>query len=151
MIVARSASVDWFGAGSLSEPGAGSDLAGVYTTAVRDGDHYVVTGEKRWTGLAKRADFIRMLVRDGDAPAGGKRSSGLMSLVIPREGGALPDGVETELLPKIGHHEFLIWNLEIDGMRVPIENRLGNKTSEQCRSDTTTRSDAGRAARLSRF
>lgn len=129
-LMARSARGEWIGAASLSEPGADSDLAGVSTTAVRDGDHYVVTGEKRWTGLAKRADFIQMLVRDSDAPAGGKRSSGMMSLVIPKERGTLPDGVEAELLPKIGYHGFLTWNLKVDGLRVPVENRLGIRTSE---------------------
>lgn len=130
-LLARSARGEWIGAASLSEPGAGSDLAGVTTTAVRDGDEYVITGEKRWTGLAKRADFIQMLVRDGDVAeeAGSKRSSGMMSLVIPKERGTLPPGIEAEPLPKIGYHGFLTWNLKIDGLRVPVENRIGRSAS----------------------
>ena len=48
-----------------SEPEAGSDLAGVRTRAVRDGDHYVLTGEKRWTSGGHRADYLWVLCRTG--------------------------------------------------------------------------------------
>ena len=121
-----SAKGKWIGAASLSEPGAGSDLAGVSTRAVRDGDEWVITGEKRWTGLAKAADFIQMLVRVSDPKDGESKSRGLATIVIPKPRGSLPEGVVGEVLPKIGYHGFLTFNLKIDGLRVPAQNMLGS-------------------------
>ncbi len=53
---------DWWCRG-YSEPGAGSDLAGLATRAVRDGDHYVVNGQKTWTTLGQHANMMFCLVR----------------------------------------------------------------------------------------
>ena len=53
---------DWWCQG-YSEPGAGSDLASLKTTAVRDGDHYIVNGQKTWTTLGQHANMIFCLVR----------------------------------------------------------------------------------------
>ena len=75
-LLARSARGDWIGAIALSEPDAGSDLAGVSTRAVLDGDEWVVTGHKRWCGNAKAADFIQVLVRERDPEEGESRSAG---------------------------------------------------------------------------
>ena len=70
---------DWWAQG-YSEPGAGSDLASLKTTAVRDGDHYIVNGQKTWTTLAHFANRIFCLVRtDPNAP---KRQQGISFLLI---------------------------------------------------------------------
>src|SRR3954453_14244971 len=78
-LLARSAHGEWIGAIALSEPDAGSDLAGVSTRAVLDGDEWVVTGHKRWCGNAKAADFIQILVRERDPEEGESRSKGLVN------------------------------------------------------------------------
>ena len=63
-----------------SEPGAGSDLAGVSTTAVKDGDHWVVNGQKVWTSGAAKADYALMIARtDWDVP----KHRGLSYFVVP--------------------------------------------------------------------
>jgi alkylation response protein AidB-like acyl-CoA dehydrogenase len=63
-----------------SEPGAGSDLAAVATTAVRDGDQWVITGQKVWTSLAHVADWCFVLAR---TEPGSRRSAGLSYLLVP--------------------------------------------------------------------
>lgn len=63
-----------------SEPGAGSDLAGVATKARRDGDRWVITGQKIWTSLAQHADWCFVVARTG---AGGRPHEGLSYLLVP--------------------------------------------------------------------
>ncbi|WP_063044339.1 acyl-CoA dehydrogenase family protein [Nocardia pseudovaccinii] len=123
-LLQRSARGEWIGAAALSEPGAGSDLAGVSTRAVRDGDDYVITGEKRWCGNAKAADFIQLLCRVGDPEPGQRRSAGLATFIIEKDRGGFPTGLTGTPIDKIGYHGFLTWNLEFDGLRVPAANRV---------------------------
>jgi alkylation response protein AidB-like acyl-CoA dehydrogenase len=66
-----------------SEPGAGSDLAGVTTRARLDGDRWVLSGQKVWTSLAHVADWCFVLARTSPAPPGGPRSAGLSYLLVP--------------------------------------------------------------------
>src|SRR4051812_6352250 len=89
-LLARSARGEWIGAIALSEPDAGSDLAGVSTRAVLDGDEWVVTGHKRWCGNAKAADFIQVLVRERDPEPGESRSKGLVNLLLEKDCGEFP-------------------------------------------------------------
>ena len=124
-LLRRSARGAWIGAIALSEPDAGSDLAAVGTRAVRDGDDYVVTGRKRWTGNAKAADFIQVLVRTDDPEPGEKRSAGLATVVVEKQRDTFPDGLTGRPIDKIGYHGFVTWDLEFDGLRVPVANQLG--------------------------
>jgi alkylation response protein AidB-like acyl-CoA dehydrogenase len=126
-LLRRSAAGEWIGAIALSEPDAGSDLAGVATRAERDGDEYVVTGRKRWTGNAKAADFIQLLVRTADPEPGESRSAGLATLLVEKDRDAFPEGVTGRPIDKIGYHGFVTWDLEFDGLRVPVANRLGTR------------------------
>jgi len=65
-----------------SEPGAGTDLASLTTTAVRDGDHYVINGQKMWTSLIQHADYLWLACRtDPDA----KRHKGLSIIIVPTD------------------------------------------------------------------
>ena len=102
---------------AITEPGAGSDVTGVRTRAERDGDHYVVHGNKIFITSGVRADFLTALVRTGEDKHGG-----LTFLVIETD----RDGVEvSKALKKTGWCASDTAELAFDGVRVPVENRVG--------------------------
>ena len=123
-LLRKSARGEWIGSLSLSEPTAGSDLAGVRTRAVRDGDHWMLTGRKRWAGFAKGADFIEVLARTRDPEEGEPRSAGLEPFLVVKERGRFPAGIVGTVIDKIGYHGFETFELELDGVRVPEGDRL---------------------------
>jgi alkylation response protein AidB-like acyl-CoA dehydrogenase len=100
----------------MTEPGTGSDVAGIRTRAVRDGDEYVVDGAKTFISNGLNADLVVTAVRTGDHP-----HKGLSLLVIPTD---LP-GFERHLLDKIGLHGQDTCELSFSGVRVPAGNLLG--------------------------
>jgi pimeloyl-CoA dehydrogenase large subunit len=109
---------EWWCQG-FSEPGAGSDLASLKTKAVRDGDHYVVNGQKTWTTLAQHADWIFCLVRT-DAAA--KKQQGISFLLIDMK----TPGITVRPIQTIdGGHE--VNEVFFDDVRVPVENRVGEE------------------------
>ncbi len=103
----------------FSEPNAGSDLASLRTRAVRDGDHYVVTGQKIWCSFGQIGDFGELLVRtDPDV----KKQAGITWLMLPMD---LP-GIEVRPLKTVlGSSEFA--ELFLDEVRVPVSCRVGEE------------------------
>src|SRR4051795_9888942 len=145
-LLARSARGDWIGAIALSEPDAGSDLAGVSTRAVLDGDEWVVTGHKRWCGNAKAADFIQVLVRERDPEPGESRSKGLVNLLLEKERGEFPEGLSGHPIDKVGYHGFLTWDLVFDGVRIPADNVI-----DEARAAREDSGEEGEAAEQAGF
>ncbi|MBK5306852.1 MAG: acyl-CoA dehydrogenase family protein [Frankiaceae bacterium] len=123
-LLRRSAQGEWIGSIALSEPDAGSDLAGVATTATRDGDDWVLSGHKRWAGNALAADFIEVLARVREPDPEESRSAGLEPFLVVKERGVFPDGMTGTTIDKIGYHGFLTWDLVLDGVRVPGRDKL---------------------------
>ena len=109
---------DWWCQG-FSEPGAGSDLASLKTRAVRDGDHYIVDGQKTWTTLAQYADWIFCLVRtDPEA----KKQKGISFLLIDMKS---PGITVRPIITIDGRHE--VNEVFFDSVRVPVENLVGEE------------------------
>ncbi|MBV2179832.1 MAG: acyl-CoA dehydrogenase family protein [Castellaniella sp.] len=109
---------DWWCQG-YSEPGAGSDLAGLQTSAVRDGDHYVVNGQKTWTTLGQHANMIFCLVRTDSTT---KKQAGISFLLIDMNS----PGVEVRpIITLDGEHE--VNEVFFTDVRVPAENLVGEE------------------------
>ncbi|MBL8788710.1 MAG: acyl-CoA dehydrogenase family protein, partial [Deltaproteobacteria bacterium] len=102
---------------AITEPNTGSDVAGVKTRARRDGDHYVVSGQKLFITSGTRADVITTLVRTGDDPHGG-----LSFLVLTRD---MPGVVVSRALHKTGWWASDTAELSFDAVRVPVSHRIG--------------------------
>lgn len=110
---------DWWCQG-YSEPGAGSDLASLKTRAVRDGDHYVVNGQKAWTTLGQHADWIFCLVRTD--PQAAKPQEGISFLLIDMK---TPGITVRPIILLDGEHE--VNEVFFDDVRVPVANRVGEE------------------------
>jgi acyl-CoA dehydrogenase len=102
----------------ITEPGGGSDVAALKTTAVRDGDHYVVSGEKTFITSGMRADFLTVAVRTDPANKG---PGGVSLLVVD---GDTP-GLARSELKKMGWWCSDTAHLTFDRCRVPVSNRVG--------------------------
>ena len=102
-----------------SEPGAGSDLAALKTKAERDGDDYIVNGQKIWTTYAQLADWIFCLVRtDGSA----KKQEGISFLLIDMK----TPGITVRKIDSIDNQHSLN-EVFFDNVRVPVANRIGEE------------------------
>ena len=111
------ADVIW--AQGYSEPEAGSDLPALRTTAVRDGDHYVVNGQKLWSSSADIADILFTLVRTGAADSG---RDGITYLLVDAHAPGVTVRPLRDLTGAAGFCEIFF-----DGVEVPVENRIGEE------------------------
>lgn len=123
------------GAHALSEPDAGSDVLGLRTTAVRDGDHYVLDGTKWFVSNAPVADVFVVLARTGgdaprgdgpggDAPGGGRPQDRLSAFLVTAD---LPGVRRTREFTKLGLRTTPMGAVEFDGARVPAANLIGRE------------------------
>ncbi len=113
----RAANLDDWWCQGFSEPGAGSDLASLKTAAKREGDHYVVNGQKIWTSTAHNADWCFVLVRTN--PAAAKRQEGISFLLVDMN----TPGITVRPIISIdgSHHLNEVF---FDDVRVPVEMRV---------------------------
>ncbi|HSU07437.1 MAG TPA: acyl-CoA dehydrogenase family protein [Acetobacteraceae bacterium] len=101
---------------AISEPGAGSDPAGMTTRAVKDGDHWVINGRKIWVSRVPQADFVIVMARTGE----GKRHEGVTAFVVVR---GTPGFIIEREIPMIGGRRT--YELVFENLRVPDSQVLG--------------------------
>jgi alkylation response protein AidB-like acyl-CoA dehydrogenase len=135
--IAAMAKGKYLGAAALSEPQTGSDLSSVACRARRDGDEWVITGNKYWCTFADGADFISVLCRIDDPSAPDGRA-GTVSVAVEKPKGQLPEGVTGAPIPKIGYFGWKTWELRFDGVRAPVQ-----PSSEQTRGRAFQATAAG--------
>jgi alkylation response protein AidB-like acyl-CoA dehydrogenase len=109
---------DWWCQG-YSEPGSGSDLASLRTSAVRQGDHYIVNGQKTWNTMGQYADWIFCLVRTSTE---GRQQQGISFLLVDMKS---PGITVRPIIMLDGEHE--INDIFFDNVKVPVENLIGEE------------------------
>jgi len=115
-LLPKIANLDVWWCQGFSEPGAGSDLSSLTTSAVRDGDDYIVNGTKMWQGMGHRADWMFTLVRTDPTV---KKQAGISFLLIDMKS----PGVTIQPIITIdGRHE--VNSVFLDNVRVPVANRI---------------------------
>ena len=118
---------DMVGCIGVSEPGAGSDVAGIKSVARKDGDDYVISGQKMWITNGIQADWMCMLVNTSDGPAHKNKS---LVMVPMRDGpnGQLTKGIEiAQKIRKIGMNSSDTGLIYFDDVRVPQRNLIGQE------------------------
>ena len=116
--IARMLKGEYLGAGAFSEPQTGSDLSSIETRARREGDEWVITGNKYWCTFADGADCISVLCRLDDPEKGEKAGTVLVSVEKPR--GELPNNCTGSPIPKIGYFGWKTWELRFEQTRTPV-------------------------------
>ncbi|MFN8193184.1 MAG: acyl-CoA dehydrogenase family protein [Nocardioidaceae bacterium] len=115
----RMLSGEWLGAYCLSEPQAGSDVSGIATRAVREGDDYVVVGTKQWISNGSCADYYILFARTSDDPR-----RGLSAFIVPADTPGMTFGAPER---KMGLACDVTTTVLFDGARLPAAQRLGEE------------------------
>jgi hypothetical protein len=110
---------DWLGAYCLSEPQAGSDVSGIKTKAVREGDEYVVTGTKQWISNGSCADYYILFARTGDDPR-----RGLSAFIVTDGTDGMSFGAPEK---KMGLACDVTTQVIFEGARIPVAQRIGDE------------------------
>jgi len=110
------------GCGAFTEPGMGSDVAAMRTTARREGDMYILNGEKMWISLASKADWALVTARTDKKPS--KSSGGLTTFLVDLQSPGVTRG---DIHGKLGVRAGSTGWIAFQDVRVPLENRIGEQ------------------------
>jgi acyl-CoA dehydrogenase len=105
---------------AVTEPGVGSDAASLRTRAVREGDEYVLNGQKAWISNAPYADYFVIFATVDPS----RRARGVTAFIVPRSAAGLVVG---QPMKKMGQRGIVNAEVFLDNVRVPVENRLGEE------------------------
>ncbi|HKJ60104.1 MAG TPA: acyl-CoA dehydrogenase family protein [Halobacteriales archaeon] len=114
---------------AISEPEAGSDVASMTSRAERDGDEYVISGQKMWTTFAEGADFILVYaVTDPDAEPAYR---GISGFIVDKPAGTFDrEGLSGQPVNKIGYHGWSTWQVFFDDVRVSADKLVGSEEGQ---------------------
>ena len=118
---------DMVGCIGVSEPGAGSDVSSARTFAKKDGDDYIINGEKTWITNSLQADWMCMLCNTSEPVNGNKHGNKSLIMVRLRENGKLVPGITVHKIRKIGMNSSDTGHLFFDNVRVPQRNLIGQE------------------------
>ena len=110
------------GCGAFTEPGMGSDVAALRTSAKRDGDFYILNGEKMWISLASLADFVLVTVKTN--PSTPKPSDSLSTFIVDLNAPGITRG---DIHGKLGVRAGATGWINFQDVKVPVENRIGEE------------------------
>jgi len=105
---------------AVTEPDAGSDVAGIKTRAVRDGNDYIINGSKMYITNGTQADWVCLLARTSD----GDNYKGMSLIIVPTDTEGF---IVSKSLKKLGNHSSDTAVLAFENMRVPVANRIGEE------------------------
>ena len=126
-ILPRVATGEYLCAAALSEPDTGSDLASISCRAVRQGNEWVINGNKYWCTFADGADYIVLFARTSPPPDDRHRHIGISAFIVNKPRGELPRGVHGSPIPKIGYFGWKTWELAFDGVTLPDSCQIGEE------------------------
>ncbi|MGI9015746.1 MAG: acyl-CoA dehydrogenase family protein [Euzebya sp.] len=135
------ASLDTLGCFALTEPDHGSDIVNMGTRAKRDGDHWILNGEKKWIGNGTVADVAVVWARDDDGDVGGFVVD--VDRVQTDDDGRARGWNATQIMGKVGNRAVWQAHITLDAVRIPAEDRLVNARSFEDTSKVLTASRAG--------
>ena len=118
--LSRAISGEWVSSIAVSEPGAGSDVASLKTTAIRDGDDYLISGSKMWITNATQADFLCLLANTGEGAPHRNKSL----IIVPTDIAGISF---SEPLDKLGMRSSDTAQIFLDNVRVPCGNLVGEE------------------------
>lgn len=126
----KMASGEMVGATALTEPNGGSDAANLQTTALKDGDEYIINGQKMWCTNAKDADFI-VLYASTD-PEAKPQHRGISSFILEKPRGEFPEakGLSGRRLSTLGYHGMNSYELTFDDYHIPEYQLVGGKEGQ---------------------
>ena len=110
------------GCGAFTEPGMGSDVAGMLTNARREGDQYIINGEKMWISLASKADYAMLTVRSNSKAS--KASNSLSTFIVDLNSKGVTRG---DIHGKLGVRAGSTGWLNFQDVKVPVQNRIGEE------------------------
>ena len=108
----------------VTEPGSGTDTSALKTTAYKQGDQYIINGQKLWTSRAEHSDLMILLARTSDVPEGGKKTDGLSVFIVDMRD-VLGQSLTIRPVSTMMNHSTT--QLFFDDMPVPCENLIGEE------------------------